>query len=258
MTLDGLLVALGLFTRIPVRTPADRPARDVMLWAPIVGLLLGAGFVLLAGLLTALLPTPYTDVLIAVAIVGGLAYLTRGLHLDGLADTADGLGIRGDAAKARETAKRGDIGAFGVATIVIVTLAQFVLWTMATWVDALPIALLAALPTSRAAATIGCRAGSQAAPGSTLGAWVAGSVPLKSAVLVSSASLAPALLLAGWQFGVGPAAGIAAAMVAATIGGLAFHRAAAQRFEGLTGDTLGALIEITLSLGLLLLLVVLL
>lgn len=257
MTLEGLKLAIGLFTRVPVRTDGDRAAREVMLWAPVIGLLIGLAFTGAAWLLGVLLPTPYTQVLIAVLIVGGLAYLTRGLHLDGLADTADGLGIHGNPAESRQVAKSGDIGAFGIVTIIIVTLSQLVLWTMVSWLGALAIALLAVLPTSRVAAMLACRQGSQAAPGSTLGAWVADTVPLKPALLIGGASLVPAVALTVWQFGLLAGVLLTLGMVAAIIGGLLFHRNTIKRFEGLTGDTLGSLIEITLTLALLAMLIVL-
>ena len=64
-----------------------------MAWAPAVGLLLGV--IAAAVLLAADHPLgagPLTSAAIAVA---ALALLSRGLHLDGLADLADGLGSGG-------------------------------------------------------------------------------------------------------------------------------------------------------------------
>ena len=52
------------------------------------------------------------------------AALTRGLHLDGLADTADGLGSAKPAEDALRIMKQSDIGPFGVITLLFVLLAQ--------------------------------------------------------------------------------------------------------------------------------------
>ena len=60
-----------------------------------------------------------------------LAVLTRGLHLDGLADTADGLGSRRPAAGALEIMRRSDIGPFGVAVLVLTLLLQVTALTQA-------------------------------------------------------------------------------------------------------------------------------
>ena len=56
----------------------------------------------------------------AVTGVAALAVLTRGLHLDGLADVADGLGSGRPPEQAREVMKRSDIGPFGVVTLLLV------------------------------------------------------------------------------------------------------------------------------------------
>lgn len=85
--MDGLRFAVGTLSVLPVRVErVDRQvAGQAMTLAPAVGLLLG----LIAGL--ALLP-PAPPLLGAALALGLLALLTRGLHLDGLADLADGLG----------------------------------------------------------------------------------------------------------------------------------------------------------------------
>ncbi|MYV55003.1 adenosylcobinamide-GDP ribazoletransferase, partial [Streptomyces sp. SID3212] len=62
--------------------------------------------------------------LAAVAAVAVPAVLTRGLHLDGLADTADGLGSGKPAEDALRIMKRSDIGPFGVITLLLVLLGQ--------------------------------------------------------------------------------------------------------------------------------------
>ncbi len=69
-----------------------------------------------------------------------LALLTGGLHLDGLADTADGLGSRRPAPQALEIMRRSDAGPFGVAALVLVLLVQ--------------VCALASLPPGRGAAAL--------------------------------------------------------------------------------------------------------
>src|SRR6185312_13964793 len=90
----GLRLAVTLLTAVPVRDePGEVPARRAgaaMSWAPVIGLLLGAAA---AAVLWILSHYAHAGPLLAAVIsVAVLALLTRGLHLDGLADLADGLG----------------------------------------------------------------------------------------------------------------------------------------------------------------------
>ena len=76
---------------MPVRVAGpdmDRAAPGALRWAPVVGALLGvaAGGVLIG---CAALGVPAAGLL----AVGFLALVTRGMHVDGLADTADGLSL---------------------------------------------------------------------------------------------------------------------------------------------------------------------
>ncbi|MGW2239040.1 adenosylcobinamide-GDP ribazoletransferase, partial [Streptomyces sp. NPDC001759] len=121
--LDGLRFAFGTLTVLPVKvTRWDREAaRAGMLCAPVAGLVVG-GCAALAGLL--LLVLGAGALLTAVASAAVPAVLTRGLHLDGLADTADGLGSGKPAEEALRIMKQSDIGPFGVVTLVFVLLAQ--------------------------------------------------------------------------------------------------------------------------------------
>ena len=63
-------------------------------------------------------------VLSAVLLVAAAGGLSGFLHWDGLADCADAIGVRGDAARRLEVMRSSTIGAFGVAAIVFAALAQ--------------------------------------------------------------------------------------------------------------------------------------
>ena len=90
---------------------------------PLVGLVLGA---LGCGIAFALTRTDLPAVLIGAAVVAFLALATRGMHLDGLADTVDGLGSYGDPDRVRQIMRTGDVGPFGAAALALVVLIQSV------------------------------------------------------------------------------------------------------------------------------------
>ncbi|WP_344282782.1 adenosylcobinamide-GDP ribazoletransferase, partial [Actinomadura napierensis] len=151
----GLRLAVTLLTIVPLRTgDVDRAtARTAMLAAPLVGLITGgaAALVLLLGDTLGL-----SGLLAAALAVGTAAVLTRALHLDGLADLADGLGSGRPAADALAIMKRSDLGPFGVVTLLLVLLIQVA--ALASAPHAAVAALLAAV-TGRLALPWACRAG---------------------------------------------------------------------------------------------------
>lgn len=154
-----------------------------MALAPAVGLLLG----LLAALVL-LVPAP--PLLGAALAIGLLALLTRGLHLDGLADLADGLGSGKPADQALEIMKKSDIGPFGVMTLVLTLLIQ-----VAALAEAGPWALVTACAAGRLALTWACRAGVPAARPDGLGAMVAGTVRRPGVWLATVASVLAAAVI---------------------------------------------------------------
>src|ERR1700749_3512880 len=118
---------MSLFTTIPAGvsgTLDDEVAAKAILWLPGIGLLLGAiggGVLLAVGTLNTTRPGRLLGAARAVAVI---AVLTGGLHLDGLADTADGLGSRRPADAALEIMRRSDIGPMGGGALVPVLLLQ--------------------------------------------------------------------------------------------------------------------------------------
>jgi len=229
----GLATAFSLLTVLPVRvaTVERGSAAAALRWAPVVGLVLGAAAGGLVAGLTALgLPAPVDGLL----VVGALALATRGMHLDGLADTADGLGCFGPPERALAVLRDGSAGPFAVVTLIVVLGVQAgSLGALGT--AAVPAAALAAA-TGRATFAWSCRRGVPAARPDGLGALVAGSQPAWVAPLWWLGLAAASVPVLGWRGPVGVALGATVAV------GLARHTA--RRFGGVTGDALGAASEL--------------
>lgn len=240
----GLRLAVTLLTVVPVpgrpdpAPPTRRQAGAAMSWAPVVGLALGgvAAAVLWAGARWA------SPLLGAVLAIAALAALTGGLHLDGLADLADGLGSRRPAAAALDIMKRSDIGPLGVVALVLVLLVQVAALDQAQALGRGEIAIAAAAVTARLAITAACRPGVPAARPGGLGALVAGSVRPAALAGLSGAAVGGAATF-GMVFAVAVIAGLAS--------GLALTAFAARALGGITGDVLGAVAEVAAAASLL-------
>ncbi|MFD9339236.1 adenosylcobinamide-GDP ribazoletransferase, partial [Streptomyces sp. NPDC060028] len=181
---DGLRFAFGTLTVLPARiTRWDRPAaRTGMACAPLAGLVVGL-LAAAAGVLLLLLGGG--PLLAAAVTVAVPAALTRGLHLDGLADTADGLGSAKPADEALRIMKQSDIGPFGVVTLLFALLIQVAALSNAYadgWFRG-ALATVVAAVTARLAMTLASRDGVPPARPGGLGAAVAGVVPRAAAAL---------------------------------------------------------------------------
>lgn len=240
---DALRFAFGTLTVLPVRVRRwDRAvARGGMLCAPVAGAVVG---LVAAALGAVFLAAGSSALLAAVATAAVPAVLTRGLHLDGLADTADGLGSGKPADAALQIMKQSDIGPFGVVTVLFVLLGQ-VAALASSYAEAWAYgaaAMAAAGVVGRAAMTFACREGVPAARHEGLGAVVAGAIPARTAW----AAAAGAVLLAaaaGSLFGATGALHFSLAAVAALAAADLLLRRCRARFGGVTGDVFGALSE---------------
>lgn len=239
--IPGLRLAAGFLTILPVRATSEitpRLARAAMLtgWlavAPIALLAAGLGWV------GQLLGLP--ALLAGALLLGVVAWGTRAMHLDGLADTVDGLGSGSARDRALQVMRQGDVGPMGVIALVLVILVQAaafgsVLARPWGWLQA-AILLVAA----RAALARGCATDIPAARPDGLGALFAATVP-RSAVIglwgAMALLLAVTSALAGqpwWQ-------GVLAAGAALAGVGLLLARCV-RRLGGISGDVLGALVE---------------
>ena len=271
MKATGLRLSVTLLTVIPWReaqaaepnagvagnpaTPAlpQATVAAAMAWAPAVGLLLGV--IASAVLLVADHPLgagPLTAAGLAIAL---LALLSRGLHLDGLADLADGLASGKPAPAALDIMRRSDIGPLGTVTLILTLLIQVAALSQAESAGhgRGPAALIAAVVTGRLALTWACRRGVPAARPEGLGALVAESVrpaiPAAATVATLAAAAGAVAISAavvgeplGWTLPLAVLAGLGA--------GLAVQQHAVRRLGGITGDVLGALAEVATTVTL--------
>jgi adenosylcobinamide-GDP ribazoletransferase len=236
--LDPVRLALGTLTAVPtgpVRVTPRVAGRAMLLApaavAPLAAAAVGAGWLgRLAG---------WPSLACGLLVVAALALGTRALHLDGLADTIDGLGSGGPRDRALEIMRRGDIGPMGVVALVLViglqASAAGALLVGGSW--AILVLLICG---SRLALTVGCATGVPSARSDGLGAAVAGTVPRWAAALAWSLFAVLTLAVqAGWPGLVIAGCGFAAALIATGY--------VVRRIGGITGDTLGASIELTLT-----------
>ncbi|MFF4468428.1 adenosylcobinamide-GDP ribazoletransferase [Streptomyces sp. NPDC001599] len=250
---DGLRFAFGTLTVLPVKvTRWDRDAaRGGMLCAPLAGLTVG---VAAAGAGLLLLALGAGSLLAAVATAAVPAVLTRGLHLDGLADTADGLGSGKPAEDALRIMKQSDIGPFGVLTLLFTLLAQVAALAQAydgSWARGALAAVVSAT-VARLALTTAARTGVPAARPEGLGAAVAGVVPAGGA-LAATAVVALAGAAAGAYLGPYDALRTALAVGCAVAAAELLLRHCVRRFGGVTGDVFGGVAETAATTALLVL-----
>lgn len=251
---DGLRLALTTLTIVPVRGPRSldrRTAGRAMELAPLVGMLLalGAGLVVYVGRLAGTGPR-----LGSVLGVTTLVLLTRGLHVDGLADLTDGLGSYRDPEGARAVMKAPDIGPLGVAAIVLILLLQVVALERCIQVGRGTASLVLAVVAGRLALTAACRA-TPAATTEGLGALVAGTVRrgITSVWAVGTVVLGAAYALVDDDARGSDRAQVLRVIlaVALSLGAARLLRAhAVRRVGGLTGDVLGALNELATTVAL--------
>lgn len=238
-----MALAFSWLTVLPVRGPSDidrAAGRRAIAAAPVAGLALGA---VAAGALWGLVALGMVPALAGLLAVALLALATRGMHIDGLADTVDGLGCYGPPERALEVMRDGGAGPFGVAALVVSIGAQALafgaLADQSRW-----LAIILAIALGRVAAVLACRRGVSAATETGFGALVAGSQPLRTPLLWAAALAVASIWAVPGQPWLGPVV-VAAVLLAIAL--LARH--CARRFGGLTGDVLGAVIEIAVVLS---------
>ena len=235
-------LALVFLTRIPVPlwfnpTPAEwgRSA----LFFPVVGLLLGLLLAIPAPLLATLDPGIGAALLLTWWVA-----LTGGLHLDGLADTADAwVGGGGNRDKTLAIMKDARSGPMAILAVVLVLLNKFATLQLLLARQAWPV-LLAAPVLGRAAMLFLLLTTPYVRPGG-LGAAYANHLPRTACIWLLSGGGVLGLWLFGWSGAV--------LLSVLSLKLLWWRRLLLRRLGGTTGDTLGAAGELTETVALMIL-----
>ncbi len=232
--LSPLLLAFSFLTRLPVLREKAYQQRDFGAsfgWFPLVGAVVG-GIAAAAGY--GLVSAGSDPRIAAFAALLLLVLLTGALHLDGLADTADGLMSGKEPARALAIMKEPHTGPFGYTAIFLVLIGKFAALSVLFGEGRFAVAA-AALAAARWAMVAAAYRARYPRTQGTGAAFIGHLTPLTlaaaTAVMAAFAPLA----------GVGTMALFAAA---ALFIALALRAYAARRIGGVTGDILGAVNEV--------------
>ncbi|RFA26844.1 adenosylcobinamide-GDP ribazoletransferase [Alkalilimnicola ehrlichii] len=226
----ALLIALVFLTRIPIPfrgVPHERDIGRSQLFYPLVGLLLGGVLVGVFFLLGGREPLLVAAILLAVWVL-----MTGGLHLDGLADSADAwAGGLGDRERTLAIMKDPACGPSGVVFLILTLLIKWAaLVVLVEW--QLWEALLIAPVLGRAAVPLLFLTTPYVRPGG-LGSALAEHMPRLELMAMLAVLALVLLLFASWPM-----------VVAAVVGCLLLRWLMLRRIGGTTGDTAGATIEL--------------
>ena len=238
--LSGPATAISFLTVLPIgpRATAGGIERSVA-WFPLVGAVVGG----LAGAVRVAAQPAFGATVASVLTLIVLVGITGALHQDGLADSADGLGVRGDRERRLAAMRDPAIGALGV--LALLAWALLFLTVLATLSDTHALqALIAACALARWAALLHAAATPPARPDGLGAPFDPPPLPLAVATVLAVAAAALAC---------GPLPALAALGAAILVAGLSAAWAR-QAIGGRSGDTLGATIalaEVVICLALL-------
>jgi adenosylcobinamide-GDP ribazoletransferase len=230
--LDGAILAITFLTVVPLRLRDDHDGQTTApSWFPLVGAAIG----LLAGAVFAAAHDGLGSSVAAVLALVTLVAVTGALHQDGLADCADGLGVRGDRTRRLAVMRDPANGTFG--TLALVGWALLLTTALAQMSAGHALAALATSgATARWAALLHAR---WTPPARTDGL---GSAFTPSPLAVAVAGVTAVLIAAAAAVGALGASTVAVALAAGALIALMTSVWARRALGGRTGDTLGATI----------------
>lgn len=226
-------IALQFLSSLPIRLPGMPQPQELgrsLLFYPLVGLLFGVLLWSLNGLLAGAPLLLQAALLLSVWVL-----LSGGLHLDGLADSADAwLGGFGDRERTLTIMKDPRSGPIAVVTLVLVLLLKFC--ALLALIEQQHTAVLLIVPLIGRSALLAVFLTTPYVRAGGLGQALADYLPRKSGWWVLGLSAVACVVLAG-------TAGMWALLLAA-LGFVWLRRVMMQRLGGTTGDTAGALLEL--------------
>ena len=231
------VLMVTFLTRIPVKINfeiKDDDFRRGIWYMPVIGLLMGA-FLYAVSYFAGKYVSPNVNSLIIVSLY---IFITGGLHIDGLADTADAVFSNRDKDRMLEIMKDSRIGTFGVLGIVLYLLGMIVI------LAEVPQACFLFPLAGRSGALIACAASGYARD-SGLGKTIVEGT--KSGHVFFSAALSLAAIFAMYLLSNDASAAImsAAALAASFVCVLLITRSISKKLGGITGDVAGFVIEIS-------------
>ena len=249
---DALRLSFGTFTGIKVPTPRriDSQVMKFALFFSFLPALVVSGLAWAGGYLA--FRFTHASLVAAALVIGAEIFLTSGLHIDGLLDTADAGAVLNKSGRDRalEVMKVGNSGPAAFATGLLVLLLQAAALAVAFTRHQSVGWIISAL-IGRFAVVMACRTGSKSARPDGLGNQFIGSVGFVWLILCAFINFAIVGIL-----GVGRRPWL---LLVAVVLSLAFGEVLRQRtqrqYGGLTGDTLGSILEKVRTLSLLFLII---
>ena len=233
--LKPFLLALSLLTRFPINQIDNIEASDSgksALFYPLIGLIIGLVFYI-----PILFFNEYSQVTMAAVVTVLGAIITGGLHLDGLADSADGwLGGMGDRNKTIKIMKDPVVGSAGVIAIVSILLLKFAIYTnifQSTFHGIFLASGIIIVAPIISRAMILLLLLSTEYTGGGMAEDISKHLPLKNAVLVVLFCLILGFYFSAWG------------LLFVLMGFWLLRRLMIRTLGGSTGDTIGATVEIT-------------
>jgi len=217
-------------TRLPL--PEEKELARSMAFFPLVGLLIG----LLIAIAYFLFSYLFSNSLVLWLTLGCLVLLTRGLHLDGFADTIDGFAAGGPKENILEVMKDSRIGAFGVVGLILLIGAKYLALEQIVG-SSIPYSLILMTVMGRNSMVWVCFRSPYARAGGGLAKPFVENLTTREMIISSASALGIGLLLRGLD----------GVMVFLGIGlfSLVFRLFILKKLGGVTGDILGAANELS-------------
>ena len=233
--LAGFLAALRFLTIVPLTWRCEQDGRffsAALAWFPVIGLLIGLAAAVLVSCLIPFFP-PSVSAFAAIILLAGASGC---LHLDGLADSSDGLLSARTRDRILEIMRDSHTGAMGVIAIVVVLLGKYA--ALSSLEGSMLICTVIAMPLAgRCAIVLTMACLPYARDGEGLGRlFDASSTRLTS--LWALFFLAAVLIFGEWRM-------VFAVFIAVLVTVLFFSLWCRSKIGGATGDTLGAVCELT-------------